>query len=155
MKLLDLIKSKRQKFEEAAAVVENFATATTAAGVEIYWEGDLGEGVAVVMASEGEEMVPAPAGEHQVNDQIVTLDENGVVVSIVPIEAEMSADEQVAEAIAEMGAELTAVKNDFAAVKAELEATKVAFEAFKKSFPETKTETVQSAPVKRNPFLKK
>jgi DNA/RNA-binding domain of Phe-tRNA-synthetase-like protein len=148
MKLLELIKSKRQKFEEAAAAVENFATATTAAGVEIYWEGDLAEGVAVVMAGEGEEMIPAPAGEHQVNDQIVTLDENGVVVSIVPIEAEMSVDEQVAEAIAEMGAELTSVK-------AELQATKAAFEAFKKSFPETKTETVQSAAKKTNPFLKK
>lgn len=87
-----------------------FSEVTAVDGTVIMYEGELTEGTAVFVDENGEQ-VPAPAGDHQVtledgSEKVITVDESGVIVSIVDVqemdkdgegENTPSIEEQVAE----------------------------------------------------------
>ena len=78
---------------------EKFAEATTVDGVVVFYEGELAEGTQVFVEADGER-IPAPEGEHQIatsetTSVVVMLDAQGIVTSI----QEVTADEEMAEAV--------------------------------------------------------
>jgi hypothetical protein len=81
-----------------------FAEATTVDGVTVFYEGELAEGTLVQIIVDGE-MMPAPAGDHQImlsetEAVIITLDDTGVITAVEPVVAdeEMSADDEFVSA---------------------------------------------------------
>lgn len=105
-------------FKSAPKKADKFATATTADGVVISYEGELVEGTAVFVELEGEQ-VPAPAGEYQLtwedgNVTVITVDDNGLVVSVAPVEMDNENQEEemqeirqeVADAIANFASQV-------------------------------------------------
>jgi len=109
-----------------------FASATTADGVVVSWEGELVEGVAVTVELEGEQ-VPAPEGDHELTLEdgrivVITVDGMGAVTTITEVlpEEEMSVEELKAE-VAQGVAEFAKATNErFAAIEAKLEAENAA-----------------------------
>jgi hypothetical protein len=110
-------------FKKDKPNAEKFATATTAEGVAVSWEGDLVEGTAVTIDMDGE-ILPAPEGEHQVTLEdgtvkVIVLDAAGLVVSVADVE--MNEDEngatkeEVADAMRSMMSE---VNDRFNAIEA-------------------------------------
>jgi hypothetical protein len=80
---------------------KQFGTAKTTDGKELKWEGEMGEGVAVmVVTADGE--IPAPDGEHTLEDGTVLMVSGGAItkVSTAPAPEVMNA-EQVTAAINE------------------------------------------------------
>ena len=76
-----------------------FLDLVTADGVAIKInEEELVEGVVVYVVDEEGNEVVAPEGEHTVEDKVITLDENGVVISIVEVEAPAEEEEVADEA---------------------------------------------------------
>ena len=77
-----------------------FGEATTVDGLAIKWEGELAEGVELMMVTEEGEML-APEGVHSVEvDGVVTaitVDGNGIVVSIEEGTEEEEVDEEMSE----------------------------------------------------------
>jgi len=72
--------------DEASGNPAKFATATTADGTVLSYEGEISEGVQFLMEVDGES-IPAPEGEHQVTTEdglvfIVQLDGSGVITAI-------------------------------------------------------------------------
>lgn len=128
---------------------DKFETATTADGVVISYEGELLEGTAVFVELEGEQ-VPAPSGEYQLtwedgNVTVITVDDNGIVVSIAPVEMDNGTQEEdmqeikqeVAEAIAKFASEVhvrfEAIENENENIKSENLKLKSDIETFKAS----------------------
>ena len=82
------------------AVAATFAELTTAEGVVLMYEGELAEGLPVFVEVDGEQ-VPAPEGPHQVEidgvNKIITLDANGVIVTIEDVEGEPTGEEMITQ----------------------------------------------------------
>lgn len=148
------IKMKKQNksiwdlLKTAAKGSDKFATATTADGVVISYEGELVEGTAVFVELEGEK-VPAPAGEYQLtwedgNVTVITVDDNGLVVSVAPVEMDNNEEEEmqeirqeVADAIAQFASQVNERFESMEAKNATLESEnqklKAEIETFKTS----------------------
>ena len=78
--------------EEDATTEQSFAEATTVDGVTVFYEGELAEGTLVQIIVDGE-MLPAPAGDHQImlsetESVVITLDDTGVITAVEAVEAE-------------------------------------------------------------------
>lgn len=80
---------------------------TTKEGVEVKIpEGaELVVGTPVTIKSEDGSDVPAPAGDHIIEDKLITLDENGIIVSIAEVEVEVEVEAPAEPAEEEMAAE--------------------------------------------------
>jgi hypothetical protein len=83
---------------------EKFTQATTSDGVVLIYDGELAEGIAVLVDKEGEQ-VPAPEGEHQVTLEdgtvkVITLDAGGIVTAIA--DGEVMEDDGVRAEVAEL-----------------------------------------------------
>jgi ATP-dependent protease ClpP protease subunit len=71
-------------------------------------EGEVAVGESVTV---GEEQ--APAGEHQIGEEIIVVDDNGIITEVRPVEAEMNADERIEALegqITEMSSNITEMK---------------------------------------------
>lgn len=120
--VFDWLKSKFSEDEQEEPA--KFATAVTADGIAVFYEGELAEGVALFVEVEGVQ-VPAPEGDHQLtledgSVKVVTVDANGIITSVADVEAEeeMSVEEQVAELMAKTIKDMDA---RFTALEAKLE----------------------------------
>ena len=86
-----LLGLNEETVEETVVMEETkveFATATLADGTEIKVEGDFEEGKACFVETE-EGDIPAPAGKHQMaDDMLITIDESGQIVAIEEVAAE-------------------------------------------------------------------
>jgi hypothetical protein len=85
-------------------VKSEFASATLADGTVVEWEGDLAEGTALFVVVEEGEAIPAPDGEHVLEDGRVVVTVEGIVTQIVEAVEE---EAQVEEATEEMSEETT------------------------------------------------
>ena len=111
-----------------------FASATTADGLVVSWEGELVEGVSVTAELDGEQ-VPSE-GDHELTLEdgrivVITVDGTGAVTSITEVlpEEEMSVEELKAE-VAQGVAEFAKATNErFAAIEAKLEAENAALKS--------------------------
>jgi hypothetical protein len=107
----------------------SFNEATTVDGITVFYEGELAEGTLVEIIVDGE-MMPAPAGDHQImlsetESVIITLDESGIIIAIEEVES--ASDEEVVT-VDEMKAFAVQFKNEikvtFAAMKKEINSLK-------------------------------
>ena len=78
--------------EQEVHTEQSFAEATTVDGVTVFYEGELAEGTLVQIIVDGE-MLPAPAGDHQImlsetESVVITLDDTGVITAVEAVEAE-------------------------------------------------------------------
>jgi hypothetical protein len=144
-KSIKMSKTKKSLFsyifgggEEEANTEQSFAEATTVDGVTVFYEGELAEGTLVQIIVDGE-MMPAPAGDHQImlsetESVVITLDDTGVITAVEAVEAEPEVEvEAAAEAVTaeevkefalefknEIAETFEAIKKEIAAVKAQL-----------------------------------
>lgn len=110
-------------FKKDVSTVDKFASATTAEGVVVTFDGELVEGTPVFIETEGEQM-PAPEGEHQItledgSVKVIVLDAAGLVVSVADVEVNEDetgvSKEEVADAMRSMMSE---VNDRFTAIEA-------------------------------------
>jgi hypothetical protein len=94
---------------------DSFAEVTTADGLVLKYEGDLAEGTAVFMDADGVD-VPATAGEYAVEidgvPQLLTIDDNGLVVTLVVVEASAEGDEMKADEFVAFMKKFSAEQNE-------------------------------------------
>lgn len=99
---------------EATDTPVEMGSAKLADGTEIKWEGELAEGVAIMLANGS----PAPDGEHTLEDGTVVAVQGGSVVAIRKPEEVAPAQEDMS---AKMSAEIEALKLENATLKSALE----------------------------------
>lgn len=135
-------------FKKDSKAKETFATATTAEGVAVMYDGELEVGTALSVEADGV-TIPAPEGEHQLtledgSVKIVVLNAEGVVESVQDFEANTEEDEElnsireeVAEAMTELAKEIhsrfDAVEAENKRLTEENEALKAEFKSIKES----------------------
>jgi TolA-binding protein len=122
------------KFEEAPAVEpsKNFVTTKTKDGVSVVYETlEVGASVMVVDA-EGVE-IPAPNGEHALEDGTVISTEEGKIVAIITVEeAEMKAKQAKEEE--EKVNQFKAIEEKFSALEAKIKSLEAINESHKANF---------------------
>lgn len=101
-------------FNNVFGTKQKFASAVSADGTVVFYEGNIAEGVALMVEVDGEQ-VSAKAGDHELTLEdgtvvLVTLDDAGVVTAVGG--EEMSSEDADAEFKAELTKQLTAVVND-------------------------------------------
>ena len=105
--------------ENVEEVQVQMATATLVDGTVVEVEGELEVGKPLFVQTE-EGPIPAPAGKHQTTtDQLITVDEAGVITEIAEVEAEQTEEEEV-EVEVEMEDEKVEVEMEEKEVKVEM-----------------------------------
>ena len=94
--LLDKLKAVFTEVEQEE--LQKFGEATTVDGVQVFWEGDLAEGIELKIKGEDGVELLAPEGSHAIAGEegkvtVVTVDGNGIIVSI----EEQDVEEPMAE----------------------------------------------------------
>jgi len=84
------------------AKVEKFNSAKLADGTEVMWDGEIGEGTAIMVVSEDGNQMPAPDAVHELEDGTLVTTVGGLVTSIEPkkeveVEVEMAEDNTMAK----------------------------------------------------------
>jgi hypothetical protein len=110
-KQIEMSKAKKSLFsyifgggeEQEAHTEQSFAEATTVDGVTVFYEGELAEGTLVQIIVDGE-MMPAPAGDHQImlsetESVVITLNDTGVITAVEQVEAVEAEQEMEAETV--------------------------------------------------------
>jgi len=104
--------------ENVEEVQVQMATATLVDGTVVEVEGELEVGKPLFVQTE-EGPIPAPAGKHQTTeDQLITVDEAGVITEIAEVEAEQTEEEVEVEV--EMEDEKVEVEMEEKEVKVEM-----------------------------------
>jgi uncharacterized coiled-coil protein SlyX len=116
------------------------AKAETAEGLTVYYEGDmLSQGTVVYL---DEAMTELATGVHTINDLKVTLDENGVVLTLEEVEVVVDELAQANAKIAELQAALDAANTVVAEKETVIEETKTNIEILAKKVNEFETKLV-------------
>lgn len=121
------VKQKHKKMTKSKSIWERmgftsdvpkveFATATTADGTVVSWEGDLMEGTMCFVEVDGEQ-IPAPEGEHELTLEdgtvkIITLDGTGMVTAVSDLEPLNEELEELKSEVAEVMKKTLAEVND-------------------------------------------
>jgi hypothetical protein len=161
-KQIKMSKSKKGLFsyifgggEENANTEQSFAEATTVDGVTVFYEGELAEGTLVQIIVDGE-MLPAPAGDHQImlsetESVVITLDDTGVITAVESVEAETEMEGETVNAGElkefavqfkdEIGVTFAAMQKQIDGLKAQIKALESGdkFQAQKRKVTESKT----------------
>ena len=91
-KLKDMFNEVEQSVAPLEAEVDNFIDVTTIDGILLrVKEEEIVEGVQVFVVGEDGEEVPAPEGEHTIEDKVIVTDSEGKVVEVKEIEAPVEA----------------------------------------------------------------
>lgn len=121
------------------AIFKN-ATAVTKEGVTVYYEGDMLSAGSVVYLDEA--MTEVATGVHIINDLKVTLDENGVVLTLEEVEVVEDELTQANAKIAELQAALDAANVVVAEKETVIEETKTNIEVLAKKVTEFENKLV-------------
>ena len=78
---------------------ENFNDAKLADGTIIQWEGELGEGTAIMVVSEDGNTTPAPDAIHELSDGTLVTTVGGLVTMIEPKSEEVEVEVELAESV--------------------------------------------------------
>ena len=84
------------------AKVEKFESAKLADGTEVMWDGEIGEGTAIMVVSEDGNQMPAPDAVHELEDGTLVTTVGGLVTAIeakkeVEAKVEMAEDDTMAK----------------------------------------------------------
>lgn len=144
-------KNKKTIWERMGLVKEvEFAKATTADGVVIMYEGELGEGTPVFVEMDGEQ-IPAPAGDHEVTLEdgtvkIITVDEAGLVSAVTEPD-NMEGEELRGEVAETMRMVLKDVNDRFAAIEKENKELKAEIQTLKELVSEKYPDKFKKTPL--------
>lgn len=142
---IDKIKDMFSEVEQSNDEEVKMIYYTTKEGVEVKIpEGsELAEGTPIVVVTEEGE-TPAPAGEHIIEDKVITVDEAGVIVSVADVEesVEEEATEEVVEE--EMSTEEATEEVETPEIEAEVEETLEASEEEVEAEEKTEEEEVEA-----------
>ena len=96
---IDKVKAMFSEVEKSNDEEVKMVYYTTKEGVEVkIAEGaELVEGTPIAVVGEDGSEIPAPAGEHVIEDKVVTVDEAGIIVSVIEVEVEETEEETPAE----------------------------------------------------------
>lgn len=119
------------------------ATAVTKEGVTVYYEGEMLSAGTVVYLDEA--MTEVATGVHIINDLKVTLDENGVVLTLEEVEVVEDELTQANTKIAELQAALDAANGVVAEKESVIAETKTNIEVLAKKVVEFETKLVTGA----------
>lgn len=109
-KLLDSLKKLRLSIENGETVEEEItmAEAVLKDGTIVRYEGELAEGVAImVVTPEGE--MPAPDGEHELEDGTIISTSEGKVTAITPAEPSVEVEVEAGDYKKEMGVAMSKI----------------------------------------------
>jgi hypothetical protein len=96
------------------AKIEKFESAKLADGTEIMWDGDLTEGAAIMVVTDGNQM-PAPDAVHELEDGTKVTTVGGLVTAIdgKKMEAETEVEVEMSKVLAELTERFTALEANF------------------------------------------
>ena len=114
-------------------------------------EGEINEGDEFFLVDEAGEKIDTPAGDYEYSGMIISVDEEGIISAIVPVEEseeseEMAAakeeenfDEKLYSKLSELIDEFKSLREEFEDVKKENESLKASFDKFSKAPSEKNT----------------
>lgn len=96
------------------AKIEKFESAKLKDGTEIMWDGDLSEGAALMVVTDGNQM-PAPDAVHELEDGTMITTVGGLVTKIEgkKMETETEVEVEMAKVLAELTERFTALEANF------------------------------------------
>lgn len=121
----------------AANKKQKFVNVMTVEGVEIYYDGEIAEGVAVF--TDEAMTIPAPDGTYTIDTTVYTV-VGGVVTGVAELTAQKTELEIANEKIAALTAELEAIKAEVVTAKAEKEELAAANKAIEAEFVALKSQ---------------
>lgn len=122
------------------ATIEKFESAKLKDGTEIMWDGELSEGAALMVVTDGNHM-PAPDAVHELEDGTIVTTVGGLVTKIEGAKMETEVEVEMAKVLAELTERFTALEANFSAMSEKF----TAYESKFTSIDETIANTTKSA----------
>lgn len=122
------------------AKIEKFESAKLKDGTEIMWDGELSEGAALMVVTDGNHM-PAPDAVHELEDGTIVTTVGGLVTKIEGAKMETEVEVEMAKVLAELTERFTALEANFSAMSEKF----TAYESKFTSIDETIANTTKSA----------
>lgn len=120
--------------------IEKFESAKLKDGTEIMWDGELSEGAALMVVTDGNHM-PAPDAVHELEDGTIVTTVGGLVTKIEGAKMETEVEVEMAKVLAELTERFTALEANFSAMSEKF----TAYESKFTSIDETIANTTKSA----------
>lgn len=118
--------------------IEKFESAKLKDGTEIMWDGDLSEGAALMVVTDGNHM-PAPDAPHELEDGTIVTTVGGLVTKIegAKMETETEVEVEMAKVLAELTERFTALEANFTAMSEKFTAYESKFTAIDETIANT------------------
>lgn len=138
--------TRKEAFEKIKRILfgeQKFEQAKLKDGTIVSWEGELAEGVALFVIETDGNQVPAPDGEHTLEDGTVITTVGGLVASIKPAEQtdEMKGEDEFAKIVSELAERFAKIEQELSELKGKFEAQEQAMKSATESIESVKTET--------------
>lgn len=118
------------------AKIEKFESAKLKDGTEIMWDGDLSEGAALMVVTDGNQM-PAPDATHELEDGTMITTVGGLVTKIEGKKMETEVEVEMAKVLAELTERFTALEANFSAMNEKFTAYESKFTAIDETIANT------------------
>lgn len=120
------------------AKIEKFESAKLKDGTEIMWDGDLLEGAALMVVTDGNQM-PAPDATHELEDGTMITTVGGLVTKIEgkKMETETEVEVEMAKVLAELTERFTALEANFNSMNEKFTAYESKFTAIDETIANT------------------
>ncbi len=120
------------------AKIEKFESAKLKDGTEIMWDGDLSEGAALMVVTDGNQM-PAPDATHELEDGTMITTVGGLVTKVEgkKMETETEVEVEMAKVLAELTERFTALEANFTAMNEKFTAYESKFTAIDETIGNT------------------
>lgn len=118
------------------AKIEKFESAKLKDGTEIMWDGDLLEGAALMVVTDGNQM-PAPDAVHELEDGTMITTVGGLVTKIEGKKMETEVEVEMAKVLAELTERFTALEANFSAMNEKFTAYESKFTAIDETIANT------------------
>jgi hypothetical protein len=110
------------------AKIEKFESAKLKDGTEIMWDGDLSEGVALMVVTDGNQM-PAPDSVHELEDGTIVTTVGGLVTAIEGKKEKEEVEVEMAKVLAELTERFTSLEANFNSMNEKFTAYEAKFTA--------------------------
>jgi preprotein translocase subunit YajC len=120
------------------AKIEKFNSAKLADGTEVMWDGDLTEGAAIMVVTDGNQM-PAPDAVHELEDGTKVTTVGGLVTAIEgkKMEDETEVEVEMSKVLAELTERFTALEANFNSMNEKFTAYESKFTAIDETIANT------------------
>jgi hypothetical protein len=135
---LEALKAIGELLKTGFAKTQKFESAKLKDGTEIMWDGDLSEGAALMVVTDGNQM-PAPDAPHELEDGTMITTVGGLVTKIEgkKMETETEVEVEMAKVLAELTERFTALEANFTAMSEKFTAYESKFTAIDETIANT------------------